>query len=344
MPKSTNSLHKEIAARIRKHGPMSVAEYMGLVADVYYKTQNPFGAAGDFTTAPEISQMFGELIGLWLTDMWTQMGQPAAVKLIELGPGRGMLAADILRTISAWPDFKRAVTLHLVETSPRLREIQADVLKDYQPQWYDRFRDVPEGFCLVVANEFFDALPIQQFVGQQFVKQQERCVGYDAEKDAFFFTHPAEGVFETSPLSQTIIREISARIAAQGGAALVVDYGHVESGMGETLQALSKHQYANPLENPGEYDITAHVDFGTLKKVAEESVAVAGPVTQGEFLRVLGIGARAQTLCEKATDAQREDIMSALKRLTAIKEMGQLFKVMALIPKTVKIEPAGFNQ
>jgi len=342
MPKDTNQLHKKIANAIRKHGPISVAEYMGLAAEAYYKTQNPFGAGGDFTTAPEISQMFGELIGMWFADIWMRMGQPAAVKLIELGPGRGMLAADIMRTISGLPEFKRAVTLHLVETSPRLREIQADVLKDYQPQWYDRFQDVPEGFCLIVANEFFDALPVQQFVKTE-QGLQERFVGYDEAQEAFFFSHPAEGIFETSPLSQTITRQISTRIADHGGAALIVDYGHAEPGLGETLQALSKHQYANPLENPGDYDITAHVDFSALKKSAEGYVDVVGPVTQGEFLRGLGIGVRAQTLCEKATDAQRRDIMSALQRLTAENEMGRLFKVMALIPKEAKIEVAGFN-
>jgi len=373
MPKDTNKLHKQIAARIRKHGPISVAEYMGLAAEAYYKTQNPFGAAGDFTTAPEISQMFGELIGIWFADIWMKMGQPATVKLIELGPGRGILAADIMRTISGLPEFRMAVTLHLVETSTRLREIQADVLKEYEPQWYDRVQDVPEGFCLIVANEFFDALPVQQFVKTE-QRLQERFVGYDEEKEAFYFTtvkypHPnllpegegtcahlpplplgegrGEGtsgsILETSPLSQTITRQISTRIADHGGAALLVDYGHTESGIGDTLQALSKHQYANPLENPGEYDITAHVDFSALKKAAEGYVDVVGPVTQGEFLRALGIAARAQVLYEKATDEQRQDIMSALKRLTAEKEMGRLFKVMALVPKTDKIEVAGFS-
>ena len=341
MPKDTNPLHKKIAKLIRQHGPMSVAEYMGMAADSYYKTQNPFGAAGDFTTAPEISQMFGELVGLWLTDVWMQAGKPTDVKLIELGPGRGILAADIMRTISPWPELKKAVSLHLVETSVRLREIQADILKDYHPQWYDRFTDVPAGFSLIVANEFFDALPVQQFV-KTAQGLQERFVGYDEAQDAFFFSHPPDNVFETSTISQTITRQIATRIAEHGGAALIADYGYV-SGSGETLQALSKHQYVNPLENPGEYDITAHVDFSALKRSAEAYVQVAGPVTQGEFLRTLGIAARAEVLCEKATDAQRQDIMSALQRLTAEKEMGRLFKVMALLDKSANIEPAGFS-
>ena len=377
MPKDTNLLHKKIAKLIRQRGPMSVAEYMGMAAEAYYKTQNPFGVAGDFTTAPEVSQMFGELVGLWLTDVWMQAGKPAEVKLIELGPGRGILAADIMRTISPWPELKKAVSLHLVETSVRLREIQADILKDYRPQWYDRFTDVPAGFSLIVANEFFDALPVQQFVKTER-GLQERFVGYDEGKDSFFFTtkyphpnllpegegtcaHPpplplgeegarrrregegtSDAILESSPLSQTITRQIATRIAEHGGVALIADYGHVESGIGETLQALSKHKYVDPLENPGEYDITAHVDFSALKKAAEGYVTVAGPVTQGEFLRTLGIAARAEVLCEKATDAQRKDIMSALQRLTAEKEMGRLFKVMALLDKSANIEPAGF--
>jgi len=374
MPRNINQLHKELADRIRTQGPISVAEYMELAAEAYYKTQEPFGAAGDFTTAPEISQMFGELIALWLVDLWMRMGQPAAVKLIELGPGRGTLAADILRTIAAWPDFKAAVTLHLVETSTRLREIQSVALKEYRPAWYNSFEEVPEGFCFVIANEFFDALPVQQFVKTE-EGWKERCVGYNDLTDTFFFAnkkdpHPnllpegegtlmpplplptgeggahrrweGEGLYEVSSISQTIIKQIADRIANHGGAALIADYGHAESGSGDTLQALSKHQYANPLENPGEYDITAHVDFAALKKTAEEVVRVAGPVTQGQFLVGLGIAERAQKLCAKATDAQRQDIMSALKRLVAPNEMGRLFKVMALIPKAAKIEPAGF--
>jgi len=342
MPKNTNKLHKQIADHIRKNGPMSVLDYMGLAAEAYYQTQNPFGVAGDFTTAPEISQMFGEMIGLWLTDMWMQMGQPAEVKLIELGPGRGMLAADIMRTISSWPDLKRAVTLHLVETSLRLREIQADVLKDYRPQWYDRFYDVPPGFSLIVANEFFDALPVQQFV-QTEQGLEERFVGYDEEKDAFFFTHPDGKIFETSPVSLTVTHQIATRLADHGGAALFIDYGHSEPGLGDTVQALSKHKYVSTLDNPGEDDISAHVDFDALKKTAEAYASVLGPTTQGEFLRTLGIGARAEVLGKNATEQQRADIMSALERLTAEKDMGRLFKVMALIPKNAKIEPAGFS-
>jgi NADH dehydrogenase [ubiquinone] 1 alpha subcomplex assembly factor 7 len=283
------------------------------------------------------------------------------VKLVELGPGRGTLAADVMRTISAWPDFKSTVTLHLVENSPALREVQAVTLKGIRAGWYDSFSEVPEGVCLVIANEFFDALPVHQFE-KAGAEWRERYVGYDAEKDVFFFTlqpldmdisgvmpeaflnAPAGSVFELSPDSLSVIEEISGRISRCGGAALVIDYGHAQSGLGDTLQAVSKHQYSDPLENPGGKDITAHVDFGTLKLVAEQTVSVAGPVTQGQFLIALGIEARAQKLAEKADGRQQQDIMAALCRLVAPKEMGRLFKVMALTPKAAHIIPAGFGE
>ena len=360
LPSSANKLHLDIAARISEHGPITVAEYMSHAAEAYYRTQEPFGVKGDFTTSPEISQMFGEMIGAWLVDLWMQMGKPDSVKLVELGPGKGTLAADIMRTISAWPDFKAATTLHLVETSPRLKELQAATLKGYSAGWYDSFSEVPEGICFVVANEFFDALPVHQFKKVE-AGWQERCVGYDAEKDGFFFTTapldinitgmmpdefmnaPAGSIFEISPDSLSVIEQVSDRVARHGGAALFLDYGHAQPGLGDTLQAVSKHKYADALEDPGARDITAHVDFATLKTVAEQSVAVSGPVTQGQFLIALGIEARAHKLGESANDKQREDIMSALCRLIAPKEMGRLFKVMALTPKESIIKTAGFT-
>ncbi len=360
MPENQKKLHNALAERIKRQGPISVAEYMSLAAEAYYKNKDPFGAAGDFTTAPEISQMFGEMIGAWLVDVWLQMGRPENVKLVELGPGRGTLAADIMRTISAWPDFRSVVSLHLVETSPRLRDVQAVALKGIRAGWYDSFSEVPEGLCFVVANEFFDALPVHQFK-KTAGGWQERCVGYDAEKNAFLFTTtpldfditgmmpeefmeaPAGSIFEISPASLGIIDEISQRLKRCGGAALILDYGHALPGLGDTLQAVSQHRYADVLEAPGERDITAHVDFGTLATVAGQSAAVAGPVTQGQFLIAVGIEARAEKLGENATDKQRRDIMSALCRLVAPQAMGRLFKVMALTPKAATIEPAGFE-
>lgn len=359
-PKAENALHDSLALRITQGGPITVAGYMSTVVEEYYKTQDPFGASGDFTTAPEISQMFGEMIGAWLVDLWMQMGKPESVKLVELGPGRGTLAADIMRTISMWPDFKEAVTLHLVETSLRLRDIQAATLKGYRAGWYDSFGDVPEGITFVIANEFFDALPIHQFKKTE-QGWQERCIDYDAEKDSFFFTTrptalslktlmpeefmnaPTGSFFEISPASLTVVKDVAERIRAHGGAALFIDYGHMKAGLGETLQAVSRHCYVDPLENPGVYDVTAHVDFGTLKTVAEPLVAVAGPVTQGQFLIALGIEERAERICKSATDSQREEVMAALCRLVARKDMGRLFKVMALVPRQADIVPAGFG-
>jgi NADH dehydrogenase [ubiquinone] 1 alpha subcomplex assembly factor 7 len=360
MPENQKKLHDLIAARIQQQGPVSVAEYMSVAAEAYYASKTPFGVKGDFTTSPEISQMFGEMVGVWLVDMWMQMGKPEEVKLVELGPGRGTLAVDIMRTISAWPDFKSAVTLHLVETSPQLRETQATALKGVRAGWYDSFSEVPQGFCFIIANEFFDALPIHQFKKTE-EGWQERSIGYDAEKGAFFFgtmpldfnlkdvmpeeflDAPVGSIFEISPASLGIVEEISQRIARCGGAALIADYGHSAPGLGDTLQAVSKHQYSDVLEAPGEKDITAHVDFGTLAIVAGQSVGVAGPITQGQFLIALGIEARAEKLGENATDKQWQDITAALCRLVAPKEMGRLFKIMALAPKEAVISLAGFE-
>jgi NADH dehydrogenase [ubiquinone] 1 alpha subcomplex assembly factor 7 len=361
MPEDPKQLHNIIAERIRSQGPVTLAEYMGLALDAYYGSKNPFGVTGDFITAPEISQMFGEMIGAWLADLWLQMGSPPEVRLVELGPGRGTLAADIMRTISAWPNFKAAMTLHLVETSQRLRDIQASALKNHRALWHDSFSSIPEGICFVIANEFFDALPIQQFEKIKG-KWRERRVGYDSQKNSFhfvsadpdmditglmpekFLSAPEGSIFEISPLSLQILEEISNRISVRGGAALIIDYGHTEPGFGDTLQAVAQHQYSDPLQNPGEKDITAHVDFGTFKTVAEQTAVVAGPVTQGQFLTALGIESRARKLCEKADEKKGLDIMADLNRLVDPREMGRLFKVMALTPKETIIEPAGFNQ
>ncbi|MBI3440274.1 MAG: SAM-dependent methyltransferase [Proteobacteria bacterium] len=256
--------------------------------------------------------------------------------------------------ISNWPDFKSAVTLHLVETSPRLRQLQAETLKKYAPAWHDHIRDIPDGISFIIANEFFDALPIHQFEKVDGM-WRERCVGYDEKKDSFHFTTvtqdeavvlAGEGsdgdIFEVSPATLNIVEDMAHRIAQQGGAALIIDYGHTAPAFGDTVQAVTHHQYSNPLEEPGEKDITAHIDFGTCKAVAEQSVAVAGPVTQGQFLITLGIEARAQMLCEKADNQQCRKIMTDLCRLVAPQEMGRMFKVMALTPKEAIIELAGF--
>lgn len=320
-----------LAEHILSTGPVTVAEYMERALGHYYATQIPFGVTGDFTTAPEISQMFGEMIGAWLADIWQKSGRISAVQLIELGPGRGTLMADILRTARAWPDFHAALSVHLVETSPDLRKKQAQALGAYAPVWHDRLEDVPAGFSFIVANEFFDALPVHQFVVRNG-ERIERCIGFSRETQKFFFTVDGD-IVESSPASLSVMKEICRRLSASGGAALVIDYGYTESGAtGDTLQAVSRHRYANIFERIGEQDLTAHVDFGALRDRAEQmSMTVYGPITQGDFLNMLGIAQRAEMLCRKASHAQQKDIMLALRRLTAPSEMGTLFKVLAVM-------------
>lgn len=348
---------RQLAARIGRDGPLTVADFMAAAAGEYYATQKVFGRQGDFTTAPEISQLFGEMIAAWLTDLWLQMGRPDHLQLVELGPGRGTLSADIMRTLQNWPDFKTAISLHLVENSPALREQQARALAAYKPAWYDRIEDVPQGLCVFIANEFLDALPVHQFEKAGGV-WRERRVGFDKR---FFFTladaelpletvmpasfldAPDGSVFEISPASLTVVGHIAARLQRCGGAALIVDYGHMRAGLGDTLQALENHAYASVLENVGGRDITAHVDFATCAEAAAGCAAVHGPVTQAEFLLRLGILQRAQSLYSKASPEDAKEVQAGLARLIGGAEMGSLFKVMALTPQASAVTPAGFQ-
>jgi len=343
---------------MQRKGPMTVADYMGRVAQHYYAHAVPFGVEGDFTTAPEISQMFGEMIAAWCVDIWHQAGKPPKVNLVELGPGRGTLMADMLRIAKNWPDFAAAVSVHLVETSPQLRLAQADNLHAATPEWHDSIDSLPEGFSLMVANEFFDALPIHQFVKKGGV-WLERAVDFDTEEGSFCFTTlplsldlatvmpadfmnaPDGSFFEISPVSLEIAKKLAAKMAAQGGACLVIDYGHVRAGLGDTLQSIARHEYADVLENPGMCDITAHVDFATLAHACRAHADIHGPVTQGAFLNALGITMRAEMLAAKATPKQRQQIMTDLHRLTAPSAMGDLFKVMCITAKKSGLHPAG---
>jgi SAM-dependent MidA family methyltransferase len=293
----------------------------------YYATRDPFGAAGDFTTAPEISQMFGELAGLWLADLWLRSGQPGGAHYVELGPGRGTLAADALRAMKGaglTPD------VHLVETSPVLRAAQAERLPG--ATWHDDLATLPaEGPLLVVANEFFDALPVEQNVSPGRI----RTVDWHGGR----FVPIGEVETETSPASLAIAADLSRRIAAQAGAALIVDYGHDRPGRGDTLQAVSRHAYADPFEAPGERDLTAHVDFSALASAAE-GVRVSGPVPQGAWLDAMGLPVRAAALARAAPDRTGE-INAARDRLSAPSQMGRLFKVLAFSARQWQ-EPAGF--
>lgn len=322
---------------ILQNGPIDVGTFMTLAIGHYYSTRDPFGVKGDFTTAPEISQMFGEMIGAFLADSWIKMGSPSPVLLAEAGPGRGTLMADILRATKNVPGFHAAIRIHLIEMSPVLIDRQRGALKDYDVAWTDRLENLPEGLPLLfVANEFLDALPIRQFQFQDGA-WFERLVGFDGEKFVFGLApapYPLPGgragdVFEIAPQREGFVKGLAARIRAQGGVALLVDYGHDRHGPGDTLQAVKDHQYVDVLSHIGEADLTSHVDFESLARAAE-NVAVYGPVGQGNFLKAMGIELRAQRLNQPV----------ALERLTV--QMGQLFRVVALCHDD-KIQLAGFE-
>jgi NADH dehydrogenase [ubiquinone] 1 alpha subcomplex assembly factor 7 len=360
-----NALGRALAARIRQAGPLSLADYMAEALTHptlgYYRRGDPLGAAGDFITAPEISQMFGEMIGLWLVDAWKRLGHPDPVLLVELGPGRGTLMADALRAAKVRPEFGKAVRLHLVESSPGLKRLQAAALPDAAPHWHDGLETVPEGPLLLVANEFFDALPIRQFHRTE-EGWRERMIALEETGARFRWAlappiaaigsllapeqlqAPVGTIAEASPASRGLARAIGARLAAAPGAALVIDYGHDRSEAGDTLQAVRRHAPADPLDDPGEADLTAHVDFAALARAAREAGAEAhGPITQGAFLKALGIALRAERLLARATPDQGKAVRAGLHRLIDDAEMGRLFRVLALTSPGFG-PPAGFDQ
>ena len=328
---------------------MTVADYMELALQHpqygYYRHGDPLGLAGDFTTAPEISQMFGEMLGLWCADMWRQMGAPDHFVLLELGPGRGTLMQDALRATAKIPHFHQAMELHLLESSETLRKMQADKIGPHFPRYIDDLSQLPKLPVLAVANEFFDALPVRQFE-KTFHGWHERLV--DAAGDRLVFTtRPLDEklidlipeslreatpgtVYEIAMQALILMRGLAQHVQAHGGAELVVDYGYVEYDGKPTLQAVAGHQYADVLADPGNADLTALVDFTVLKKAAQ-MLDIRGPVGQGEFLQTLGIELRAAQLKHAATPQLAQDIDSALHRLTDPSQMGSLFKVMAAV-------------
>ncbi|MEO0681452.1 MAG: SAM-dependent methyltransferase [Pseudomonadota bacterium] len=345
-----------IRRRIAQDGPLPISDFMSLALSHpqhgYYPARDPLGAAGDFTTAPEVHQMFGEVLGLWLAERWQAMGAPRRVVLAELGPGRGTLMADALRAVAvAAPGLHAAAELWLVETSPALRARQARALSAAAPRWADRVEDLPPGPLLCLANEFFDALPIRQAlrVGGRW---RERCVGM-GEDGALVFglgrvlpldIDASEGAMrEECPAAQAVMRLSAERIAAKGGALLALDYGYEAAPRegGDTLQALRRHAYADPLASPGEADLTAHVDFGALSRAAEAAGAQARLATQGAFLERLGITARAQALARAAAarGEEAEAVVAAHRRLTHPAEMGTLFKAFAVTPRGAPAPP-----
>jgi NADH dehydrogenase [ubiquinone] 1 alpha subcomplex assembly factor 7 len=360
-------LEAEIRRRIVAAGPMPVGEYMSLcLADGehgYYTTHDPFGAGGDFITAPEVSQMFGEMIGLWMAAVWKQMGAPENLRIVELGPGRGTMMKDALRAAKVMPGFRDAIVVHLVEISPALEARQQQTLASLGTPvyWHRALAEVPAGPAIVVANEFFDALPINQAVKGEN-GWHERAVEID-EQGRFAFTAAADplpqfdlllpaavrnapegSIFEWR--SDVIAMELGQRLTREGGAALVIDYGHAESAAGDTLQAVGRHAFASPLSAPGTVDLTAHVDFQALM-AAVESMGVNGfgPLTQSQFLRRLGILTRAASLKAKSADpAVATTVDAALKRLISEGEagMGALFKAAAFAHPSLGVPP-GFE-
>ena len=343
------SLKARLLSRIARLGPISVADYMAeCLHDSefgYYATRDPLGQAGDFITAPEISQMFGELLGLWMAQVWMDQGRPNG-GLAELGPGRGTLMADALRATRGVPGFHDALEVHLIEASPVLRKAQAEAVPG--ATFHDSLADLPEAPLFLFANEFFDALPIRQFQMNDAGDWQERQIGAEGETLIWGLAPPApltvrEGftpgmIVETCAPGEAIAEEVGRRIATHGGAGLVVDYGDTES-VGDTFQALSDHTFADPLANPGTADLTAHVAFAPLARAAAPAQA-SGPVPQGVFLERLGVTARAQALAKGMQGPHLEAHIAAHRRLTHPEEMGTLFKVMALTPMGAPKPPA----
>ena len=362
---SGTGLAGRIARHIRAEGPLSLAAYMAMALhdpqDGYYTRHSPIGAAGDFVTAPEISQVFGELIGLWCAALWEEMGRPDRVVLAELGPGRGTLASDLLRAAAMVPQFRHALDLTFVETSPVLRRAQEERLAQARPHWVERFEELPSGPLLLVANEFFDALPIRQFV-RGHTDWAERHVGLDAagnlafvegpESPAVAFlvpeplrsTAPPGAVAEICPSALALAAALGRRLAREPGAALIVDYGTFPSIPGPSLRAVRRHHPIPVLADPGTADLSAHVDFTALAEAARAAgAAVWGPVPQGRFLAALGAEARLAALAARATPAQRRDLASGVRRLLDPREMGTLFKALAFASPGLPAPP-GFAE
>jgi NADH dehydrogenase [ubiquinone] 1 alpha subcomplex assembly factor 7 len=358
------TLEERLRRLIIEHGPISVARYMTLAlahpTSGYYPTRDPIGAGGDFVTAPEVSQLFGELIGLALVSYWLELGQPERVALAELGPGRGTLMADLIRASRVVSSFVAAATVHLVETSPILRERQAAALQGLPVFWHDGIDGLPKDRpLLLVANEFLDALPVRQFM-RLGARWHERLVDVD-EQGRFRFVvarhatpfpeavggvvgdAPEGTVLELGPARQALAEAIARRILEQGGAAILIDYGSApESPLADTFRAVRRHMAVDPLLAPGEADLSAHVDFDAAARAAGSTGAqIYGPLPQGIYLERLGAGQRLERLLHNATPAQRAELASGYRRLVAREAMGELFKVLAITAPGGPV-PAGF--
>jgi SAM-dependent MidA family methyltransferase len=356
------TLAERLKARIAIRGPLSVEEYMQAclldASEGAYASRQPIGAQGHFVTAPEISQIFGELIGIWAVSVWRSMGEPPRLTVAELGPGRGTLMADAFRAWRPSPKFLESAAVALIEASPVLADVQRRTLSTAQVplRWYASLSEVEAGPLIVLANEFIDALPIRQFVRRGGV-WRERLVA-NSGKGGFAFIDgdplasddqppfakdrpaPEGAVIETRPAAERLLRELASRAASMPLAILIIDYGYEESGYGDTLQAAYGHRFADPLSAPGEADLSAHVDFAALKRIAETlGLKSYGPMPQGEFLLKLGLGMRRERLMQRATANQKEAIATGALRLADPAQMGVLFKALALTSRGLPPPP-----
>jgi len=356
-----NRLGERIAGLIRTAGPVSVADYMAICLfdpdHGYYTTREPFGAEGDFVTAPEVSQMFGELVAVWLVEAWLANGNPIPATIAEIGPGRGTLMKDMVRTIGrVAPHLAAGADFALVEASPRLAAVQRETLRDNGRTfaWHDTIDTLPDGPLFMVGNEIFDALPFRQFVRHDG-KWLERAIGFDADGNFQFGigtaalaqeslpseaqNAPDGSIFEIAPAREALMSAIATRIAAHGGAGIFFDYGHLKPGLGDTFQAVRKHRSEGVFDNPGEADLTSHVDFSALAAVARSHGLEAHTATQGEFLLGMGLLERAGRLGQAADEAAREKIAADVERLAGPDQMGELFKVLAILPPGMLLPP-----
>ena len=339
---SKSSLLEIIKARIHKNGPLSIADYMefclGHPECGYYMTRDPFGAQGDFTTAPEISQLFGEIVGAWLVDQWMQLGSPEKFNLIELGPGRGTLMADILRTAGVMPGFLQACQVHLVEMSPVLKSLQQQNLGTAPCPilWHKNIDNIPDEPTLIVANEFFDALPIHQYVFQNgawhervILIENNQLTFSTAPTDQHYGPATEGEIKETSPATEAIFTNLLHIVHKQGGSCVFIDYGYDQDAFGDTLQALRKHQFSEVLSTPGEQDLTAHVNFARLQELAVAAdKGQAELVTQQQFLQQNGIDLRLNSLCRNKSAGICAKLRTGANRLLDPAQMGELFKVL----------------
>ncbi len=366
-----NALARKIAEHVRVEGPLGVDRYWNFALydreHGYYARRDPFGRAGDFVTAPEVSQMFGELLGAWVASAWTGLGRPDAFLLVECGPGRGTLMADMLRALrSVAPDCMRAADVRLVETSDRLADEQMQTLGrfDLPIRRVRRIEDLERRPMVVVANELFDAVAVRQYVfdGSDW---RERCVSTtdsgrfefvlcearpqvsDAVRAMGLVEPKAGAVLEVSPARERIAAALAERLATDGGAGLFIDYGHSRSGYGDTLQAMHGHAFADPLDRPGENDITSHVDFDRIAAPFRASELYVSPtVTQSDFLLALGLLERAGALGAARDEKTRTEITGAVQRLagTGPGDMGQIFKVLCAASRPMSLPPFGLNE